>query len=140
METCSHDFKGLEFIIKRCGLKEVQETPQFHGQASEIWKIILQTIAAILIIWPNSIGLLVSKEWILYSLSSCFLLFIFSSFFSRELSIQTPQSMANSLACFLLIYFYQHSFILFFSAPNPLGNHTHFCLMYISCFVCVLVK
>lgn len=44
METCSDDLRGLVFIIKICGISEVQETPQLHDQASEIWEISLHLL------------------------------------------------------------------------------------------------
>lgn len=141
LETCSHDLRGLGFIIKICDLKEVQETPELRSQASESWKIILQTIAAMTCHKTK-------QHWsaCLQSMNSLLPfphVFSFSSFLpfvhcSVEYLDPSIHCLFSSL--FLICLLLSPLLHPILHCSHLLGNHIHLCLMYIFCFVHVFVK
>ena len=134
-ETCPDDLRGLRFIVKIHGIKEVQETLQLHGQASEIWKITLHLsgYCSHNLSYGQTVFVCVSPTSLLPA-PYFFLLSIFFSFcwFNKLWSLDS----GYSLSCF---HFSLLSFFLHLSLfPPPLKQPLWFEFSVYLLVVCVV--
>ena len=136
METCPDDLRGLWFIIKICGIKEVQETLQLHGQASEIWKIILHLLGycSHKLSYGQTVFVCLSPTLLPVPYFSLLSIFFSFCWFNKLWS----SGYGYSLSCFnfSLLSFFLHPSLF----PPPLKQPLWFEFSMYLLVVCVLVK